>query len=94
MYVAPFPQLHPQLPMSFRAVPLSSVMVADVSSLLTVMSVTYRPFRRAAYSSGVLSWLRVVALLLVAFMVGFFFFSSVGSYVRAWWVGCAWRGCC
>lgn len=45
MYVTPFPQLYPQLPMSSRVAPLSSVMVADVSSLLTAMSVTYRPFQ-------------------------------------------------
>ena len=74
MYVTPFPQLHPQLPMSSRVVPLSRVMVADVSSLLTVMSVTYRPRSSATYSSGVLSWLRAVLLfrlLVVVFMVGF-----------------------
>ena len=39
-YVTPFPQLHLQLPMSSRVVPLSSVMAADALSLLAVMSVT------------------------------------------------------
>ena len=77
IYVAPFPQLHPRLPMSSRVVPLSRVMVADVSSLLTVMSVTYRPFRRAAYSSAALSWLRVALLLVVMACSPIFVFLGV-----------------
>lgn len=77
MYVTPFPQLHPQLPCRLRVVPLSRVMVADASSLLTVMSVAYRPFRRAAYSSGVLSWLRVGLLLVVMACSPIFVFLGV-----------------
>lgn len=40
-YVTLFPRLRPQLPMSSRVVLLLRVMVADVSSLLTVLSVAY-----------------------------------------------------
>ena len=92
MYVTPFPQLHPQLPMSSRVVPLSRVRVTDVSSLLTVMSVTYRPLSSAAYSSAVLSWVRTIALLVVfSFIVLIVPFARARVYmcgrVVGWLVG-------
>ena len=42
MYVTPFLRLRPRLPVSSRVVPLLSVMVAGVLSLLAVLSVTWR----------------------------------------------------
>lgn len=82
MYVTPFPQLHPQLPMSSRVVPLSRVRVADASSLLTVMSVTYRPLSSAAYSSAVLSWVRVIMLAFMVLSSLFVFCSSGPPFMR------------
>lgn len=78
--------------MSSRVVPLSRVMVADVSSLLTVMSVTYRPLGSAAYSSAALSWLRMVILLVVMACSPIFVFlgvvvwraRSLLLFTRAW----------
>ena len=42
-----------------------------------VMSVMYRPFRRAAYSSAALSWLRVALLLVVMACSPIFVFLGV-----------------
>ena len=52
---------HPSLPSMSSSVPLSRVMV-PYSSML----VTYRPLRIAAYSSGVLLWLRVISLAVMS----------------------------
>ena len=84
MYVTPFPQLHPQLPCRLRVVPLSRVRVADASSLLTVMSVTYRPLSSAAYSSAVLSWLRTIALLVVFSFIALIVASHPHVYLHMW----------
>ena len=60
------------------------------------MSVTYRPRRIFAYSSGVLSWLRTIALLVVfSFMVLIVPFARARVYmcgrVVGWLVGWWWR---
>ena len=58
--------------------------MADASSLLTVMSVTYRPLSSAAYSSAVLSWLRTIALLVVFSFIALIVASHPHVYLHMW----------
>ena len=70
------------LPSMVSVSPLSSSgVVVRISLSLIAMLVMCLPWRIFVYSSAVLFSSRIVVL--VVFVVGFFFFSSVGSYVRA-----------
>lgn len=50
---------------------------------------TYRPRRIFAYSSGVLSWLRTIALL-VGWLVGWLWREGDACLAASAWGGCLW----
>ena len=80
-YVTPFPQLHPQLPMSSRVVPLSSVMAADGD----VGDV-------AAFQEGCV-FFRGAVLVEDGHVVGGHGVFSFLSFL-VWWRGALVRRCC